>query len=88
MPLIDFRGTTLWKAFLLNALATSMIVVVAFIVKKRMESFVDEKGNKITHILTTTHLFYTFLVTFLAAIISYVGLFFLFGFGGGMLAQP
>jgi hypothetical protein len=88
MPIIKgFRSTTIWKAFTLNALATSLIVVVAVAVKDRMDKF-ERKGEEIERKSSARSILFTFGLTFAAAYISYAVLYFLFGFGGGMLAEP
>jgi hypothetical protein len=87
MPLIKgFESTTYWKAFILNALATTIAIFVAVFVKSKLGSLVDKNGNPIRDVSSPTSLFITLLSTFFAALGSYILLHFIFGFGGGMLA--
>ena len=89
MPIIKgFRSTTIWKAFTLNALATSLIVVVAVAVKDKMDRFEKEDGERVERHTSAQSILFSFGLTFAAAFISYAALYYVFGFGGGMLAEP
>ena len=83
MPLIKgFESTTILKAFLLNSLASTLIILLAITIKKYYDQLIQQKFNKFTMIIKT--LVFTFLTTF----ISYYSLYFLFGYGKGMLIPP
>lgn len=74
-----FRATTVGKAFLLNAIASTIITVFAVELKFYLKDHkdLDIKGKWIIGILGT----------FLAALITYLILFVVFNFGGGMLTK-
>ena len=77
-----FRATTFWKAFLLNAIANTFIVVVAVFLKTEFEKL-DKHDVKT---LDVGFAFATIGATFLAAMMAYGSLYYLFHFGGGFLA--
>lgn len=88
-----FKGltsTTIWKAFLLNALASSLIIVLAITIKQYFDVYII-KGNTpkdkdvVEHNTVWTGVFFSFLITFIATYLSFLLLHWLFGFGGGML---
>lgn len=86
MPIIEgLESTTIAKAFVLNAIATTAIVFTAVFLKARLSKFEDIFGRKITKVHSTQEIVMTLLVTFLAAIITYTLLYYIFGFGYGML---
>jgi len=82
-----FESTTIWKAFVLNALATSIAIVFALYIKMKFDTYVDIHGNQIQEITNPTSIFMTFTVTFVATFIAYTILHILFGYGGGQLTQ-
>ena len=87
MPLIkNFQSTTIWKAFLLNAIATTVIVLAALIIKDHLQRYVDVFGREVTGTQNIRELAITLGVTFASAIITYTFLYYIFGFGQGMLA--
>lgn len=86
MPIVNFKSTTVWKAFTLNALASSIIIVLAIVIKSKLDKYTIEK-NKITRESTLASVSYTFLFTFISTFLAYALMFFIFGFGSGMLAQ-
>ena len=88
MPIIEgFRATTVWKAFILNSLASSIIILLAIVIKERFDTFHDKKGHVVTRTTSKVGLFVTFLITFLASFAAFSGLHFLVGYGGGMTVQ-
>ena len=80
-----FKSTNVWKAFILNALATSIAIVFALEIKMRFDTYTDDKGNEIQVSTNFTSIFMTFLVTFMATFLAYTMLHILFGYGGGQL---
>ena len=72
------RSTTYTKAFILNAIATALIALVAVEMKSAL-------GNKKTDIDPIAQALINFVVTFITAISVYFLLYLIFGFGGGML---
>ena len=79
MPLIKgLRSTTFTKAFVLNAIATALIALVA----------IETKAFLVTSAITFSPVvqgIITFISAFFTAILVYFLLYLIFGFGGGML---
>ena len=47
-PLIHhFRATNIWKAFVLNSIATTLIIFIAMTVKSRFDTYTDKDGNNL-----------------------------------------
>lgn len=82
-----FQSTTVWKAFILNAAATSIAVSVALIIKMKYDRYIDDSGREIKEITSTTGVFMTFAITFIATFLAYTALHFIFGYGGGQLVN-
>lgn len=95
MPLIkNFRATTPWKAFILNALVSSIVIVLALYIKGALDSYHVEDDNvdnnlndKVKHRTSFKSVGITFAVTFVASLGAYFLMHFTFGFGGGMLVS-
>jgi hypothetical protein len=85
MLIPGLQSTTIWKAFLLNSVAATVIVFTAVFIKSHFNSFVDIYGNKVENIDQGGNMIATLIVTFMSAIITYGLLFYVFGFGYGML---
>lgn len=89
MTIIEFRATNHVKAFVLNALASALIMVSALFIKGRYDTYSSSNKDKDTEDIkqetNTKSLFYTFLFTFVASIASYALLYYTFGFGSSML---
>ena len=81
MPLIKgFKSTTLINAFVLNALASALIAVTAVEMRQSLDQnkFYTTERQKAQQVFVTT---------FALAIIVFVVLHLVFGFGGGMLSD-
>ena len=77
-PLIhNFSETTIWKAFILNSIVTALVAFTAVLSR---DIVYDKIKNKLYVYLITVSL------TFLSAIMSYYIMYFVFGFGKGLLA--
>ena len=77
-PLIEsFKADTFLKAFILNALSSSIIASVAITVKDRLDTY--------TKYDIDLKIFLTFIITFFITLISFSFMYILFGFGGGMM---
>jgi hypothetical protein len=79
-PIVNFQPTTITKAFLLNALVTTLITVFAIYIKNVIEEeystkIYSEKQRILLHIT----------VTFLVSVALFMLFRFLLGFGGGMI---
>ncbi len=81
----DFKSTNIWNAFILNALAVTVTIMVALLIKMRYDKFTDIHGNVVTHTSSTRSIVTTLVVTFFAAFGAYAMLHVIFGYGGGML---
>ena len=75
----DFRATSFTKAFILNSLATALIVIIAILSKQLLDKHVG-------HLNDSLRITMTFFITFFSALIIYFVLYFIVGFGGGMIA--
>lgn len=86
MALIQgFRATDRTKAFILNALATSLIVILSINLSLATAEFVDDTGRVSTQRVSPGQMMTSAIGTFAAAMIVYYAMFFIFGYGGGML---
>lgn len=88
----NFRATSLFKAFLLNALAAAFIASIAIEIRLRLNNEKDSlyillnkwiPGKQVNDDIL---FMVTFVVSFVACLLVYNTLFILFLFGGGMLA--
>ena len=92
MPLIhSFKATTIRNAFILNSLASTITIVVAILLKNEYNQYFENHANgnvkKIEQVkLTFSQIVTLMFITFLTSMITYTLLYFLFGFGGGMLS--
>jgi len=90
MPLINnFRSTNIWKAFVLNSIAASIVIVISITVKSHFDTYTtdDSKNNNIRRHTSFTSISLTILFTFLASLVAYTIMYLVFGFGGGMLTN-
>lgn len=84
----NFRATTFNRAFFLNALATTITVVVALFVRESLERSEVKPGQKTPDPpLSAGLVVATIAATFVSALVAYYSLHWIFGFGGGMLAS-
>lgn len=86
MPLIKgFTSTNIWKAFLLNSIASTLVIFIAVTVKERYDTFTDKKNEEVKRTTNYRSIGLTLLATFLATMLAYTLMYLVFGFGGGML---
>lgn len=90
MPLIrNFRATDVWKAFILNSLLTSVIILVSITSKQYLDNFIEDDHTNETgkNIRKTSpqNILISFLLTFIISMLSYTIMYYIFGFGGGMI---
>ena len=84
----NFRSTTLWKAFVLNAMVASLTIYIALASKKYLDNIEDIDETNPDQLNTNWFsATLTIIVTFCTSIISYIIMFILFGFGGSMLSN-
>jgi len=94
MPLISgFKSTNIWKAFILNSIASSLVIIIALTVKSNFDTISNNKDiNKDTNddVKQQTNfksIILTIVATFISSMIAYSTMYFLFGYGGGMLVN-
>jgi len=88
MPLIHgLRSTNIWKAFLLNSLAATLVIFIAMTVKGRFDKFTDKNNRQIVRTTNAKSIILTLAATFTASMLAYSLLYFLFGYGYGMLVE-
>ena len=86
MPIIhNFKATNVWNAFVLNSIASTLVIFIAITIKGKFDTFVDDKEHVITRHVPWSSVIYTLLFTFLASMAAYTTMYVLFGFGQGML---
>lgn len=81
--IVKFHGNTILKAFILNSLAVSLIAVFAVDVDQLIDKYFLQKRERI--VSKSFKSFLSFIATFIASMIVYISMFFIFGFGSGML---
>jgi len=84
-----FSSTTLWKAFVLNSLTTSLVILIAITVKTHLDNDLNLRQNSSVEKLSFNwySIIVTLLITFGTSLIAYLIMYILFGFGAGMLAD-
>ena len=91
MPLVHgFRSTSIWRAFVLNSIATTLVIFIAVTVKGQLDTYKadqNEHDEDITCRTNFTSIVATILATFLTSMAAYTLMYFVFGFGGGMLVD-
>lgn len=93
MPLISgFRSTNVWKAFILNSIASSLVIIIALTVKSNFDTFSNNKNinkdtNGVKQQTNFKSIMLTIIATFISSMIAYSMMYFLFGYGGGMLVN-
>ena len=83
---MGFRSTTIWRAFILNSAANSIIIFLAIFLKEKFNHVYDSDGNDITIKTTWTSSLITMGVTFVATLLTYTLLWFTLGYGMGQVA--
>ena len=83
-PIIrNFTASNIWKAFVLNSIAASLVILVAIATKKEFDtSFTNINGGGTNYLGT----FFTLITTFVTSMVAYTVLYTIVGFGGGMIA--
>lgn len=81
-PLIDLRGTTMIRAFILNALVTAAIAALAI----EFRYLLDEQ-EETKQLSRTEKALIIMLVTFLHGLVIYIVVRYILGFGDGLLTK-
>ena len=88
MPLIKgFQATNVWKAFTLNSIVASFVVIIALVTKDSFDTYVTEKGEKVTRHTSWWSILLTFVIAFTTSMVVYTTMHFTFGYGGGLLTD-
>ena len=85
-----FQSTSIWKAFVLNAMAASLTIYIAITTKAYLDKYNISPNEKsdIDNISTLYNSILTLMITFCTVLLSYIIMYQIFGFGGGMLSLP
>jgi uncharacterized membrane protein len=88
MPLIqNFRSTSLTKAFILNSMVASITVVLAIAIKDGLDRFTNYNKNEEENKSDFSNIIITLIITYCVSMLTYIFMFYVFGFGGGMLSN-
>ena len=85
----NFQSSNIWKAFILNSIAASIIIFIALTVKQNFDTY-DDKDDDTTKVASKTNVksvFLTLSSTFVSSMLAYTLMYASFGFGGGMLVN-
>jgi len=76
-PIIhNFRSSNIWKAFVLNSIAASLVIFIAMTTKKNLDKYT---GSDVVSVVLTLS------TTFVTSMIAFTIMFVIFGFGAGMI---
>jgi hypothetical protein len=88
MPLIKgMKSTNIWKAFLLNSIASTLILFIALSVKEKFDTFKNKDNEEIIRTTSAKSIGFTLIATFCATMIAYTLMWIIFGFGGSMISS-
>jgi hypothetical protein len=82
MPLIEFRATNIFNAFVLNSMVSALVIIIAMTIHRYM----DPNTSIETNTTEWKGVVVTLIFTFISSLAAYSLMYFLFGFGHGMLA--
>lgn len=100
-PIIHhFKASSIWKAFVLNSVAASLVIFIALTTKKTFDNYVGDhddddvtdndhnidKDRKVVQKTNPLSVFLTLTSTFMTSMVAYTVMYVLFGFGSGMIA--
>ena len=87
-PLIkNFKSTTVWKAFALNAFASALVIIVSLVTKDALDRTTAPDGTDISRKQTWYSIVVTACVAFIASYAAFTAMHLLTGYGGGMLVD-
>jgi hypothetical protein len=81
------KSTSIWKAFFLNSIASTLIIFIALTVKEHYDTYKDKKDKEITRATSLKSVGFTLIATFTATMIAYTIMYIIFGYGGGLLVN-
>ena len=84
----NFKSTSIWKAFVLSSITSSLIIIISISVNQKLNSYrLNHKNiNKDNNKLNWFSIYITFITTFFVSLVCFTMMYFLFGFGGGMIS--
>ena len=97
-PLIHhFKASNVWKAFVLNSIAASLVIFIALTTKKTFDNYTGDndvtdndhnidKDSRVVQKTNPLSVFLTLASTFMTSMIAFTVMYVLFGFGSGMIA--
>ena len=96
-PIIkNFKASNIWKAFLLNSIAASLVIFIALTTKRNFDTFRttaknnshsddDVKEQQVVQTTNVTSVILTLTSTFVSSMLAYTVMYVTVGFGGGMM---
>jgi len=87
MSIFKYHATNVWRAFLLNSIVSALTILIALIIKGKLDTYEDEKGHKIIHKTNAISIGLTLVIAFITSFMAYSLMHVLFGFGGGMTSS-
>jgi hypothetical protein len=94
VPLINFKSTTLFRAFLLNSLAIAISAAVAIEIRELLNDKTSYIYNFVNGLIPgktlnrTTIILVTFVAAFTSSCVTLLLLHILFGYGAAMIIDP
>lgn len=82
-----FQATNVWKAFTLNSLAASLVILIAMLINNHTDMYKNKKGGDVSRTTSFKSVSLTLIGTFAASFLAFTTLHFVFGYGGGQLAK-
>lgn len=82
----NFTASNIWKAFVLNSIAASVIIFIALTVKQTFDTYGVDTSQTDVPTTNVGSVILTLGSTFVSSLLAYTIMYTFFGFGGGMLA--
>lgn len=74
----DLKATTIFKAFILNSIVSSLSIITALYVNKAFDRYYNHTGKNII---------ITMILTFITSFLTYTIMYFIFGYGQAMIVK-
>ena len=89
MPLVrNFQATNVWKAFVLNSIVTTLTIFMAMTIRDHFDIYTDvSNDNTVKRKDSMKSKIAVLLAAFCTSMIVYIFMYFVFGYGRGMLAS-
>jgi len=86
MPVIQhLQSTNIWKAFFLNSIASTVVIFISMTAKNNLDTYTNKNITRKTNFKSVI---LTLLITFTSYMLAFTIMYYIFGFGAGMLANP